>query len=102
MSETRAGRGDGRKYPADNAFAATSLNTFVQLVANNLGSTLVPKMALEPLLAQQQELIAVPLAEPGPHRTIAFLVRPNYTRMASIEALRDLVATLLMASSRID
>jgi LysR family hydrogen peroxide-inducible transcriptional activator len=44
-------------------------------------------MALEQLVSQNKKLSAVHLKEPGPHRRIAFILRPNYTRMSSIEAL---------------
>lgn len=70
------------------AFGSTSLHTLVQMVAGKMGSTLVPAMALETLVNPSDELKAVHLNEPGPHRRIAFVVRPNYTGMASIEALR--------------
>src|SRR3990167_1894052 len=70
------------------AFGSTSLHTLVQMVAGKMGSTLVPEMALETLVNPSDELKAIHLNEPGPHRRIAFVVRPNYTGMASIEALR--------------
>jgi LysR family hydrogen peroxide-inducible transcriptional activator len=70
------------------AFGSTSLHTLVQMVAGKMGSTLVPEMALETLVNPSDELKAVHLNEPGPHRRIAFVVRPNYTGMASIEVLR--------------
>jgi LysR family hydrogen peroxide-inducible transcriptional activator len=57
------------------------------MVMGNLGTTLIPEMALEQLIAQNQALSAVHLQEPGPHRRIAFIFRPNYTRLSSIEAL---------------
>lgn len=70
--------------------SATSLNTLVQLVANGLGTTLVPAMAV-PQLVETNPLIAkVPLAEPGPHREIAFVVRPNYPGVKNIELLMEL------------
>lgn len=69
---------------------ATSLMTLVQLVAGDLGSTLIPEMALETLISNNKELIKIPLAEPGPHREIAFIVRPNYSRVKSIELMMDL------------
>lgn len=66
---------------------ATSLTTLIQMVLGNLGTTLVPEMALEQLVAQNRGLSAIHLDEPSPHRRIAFILRPNYTRMSSIEAL---------------
>ena len=75
---------------ANHGFGATSLNTLIQMVAGKLGSTLVPAMALSQLVKQNKDLRAVHLNEPGPHRRIAFIVRPNYSRLASIEALMAL------------
>ncbi len=75
------------KKSATHAVSATSLNTLIQMVLGNLGTTLVPEMALDQLMAQTRELSAIHLNEPSPHRRIAFIVRPNYTRLSSIEAL---------------
>lgn len=72
---------------ANHGFGATSLNTLVQMVLGKVGTTLIPKMALEQLTLQNNTLSAVHLNEPSPHRRIAFIIRPNYTRMSSIEAL---------------
>lgn len=71
----------------DNSFASTSLHTLVQMAAGRLGSTLVPRLALDQLLSGTPELRAVPLQEPGPHRRLAFIVRPNYAGVRSIELL---------------
>lgn len=76
---------------ANHGFGATSLNTLIQMVAGKLGTTLVPAMALQQLIKQNSELSAVHLNEPSPHRRIAFIVRPNYSRLSSIEALMDLI-----------
>lgn len=75
---------------AEHGFGATSLNTLIQMVLGRLGTTLIPAMAMDQLISQNKELIAVHLSEPGPHRRIAFLIRPNFTRMASVEALKDI------------
>ena len=72
---------------ANHGFGATSLNTLVQMVLGGLGTTLIPEMALEQLVTQNKALTAVPVTEPSPHRRIAFIIRPNYTRTSSIEAL---------------
>ena len=75
---------------ANQGFGATSLNTLIQMVLGKLGTTLIPEMAIGPLISQHDELVTVHLAEPGPHRRIAFILRPNYTRSSSIEALIDI------------
>ena len=69
------------------SFNATSLYTLIQMVAGNLGTTLVPQMALDQLIYPQSELIAVHLNEPGPHRRLAFVQRPNYTKTDDVELL---------------
>lgn len=75
---------------ANQGFGATSLNTLIQMVLGKLGTTLIPEMAIDALISQHGELAAVHLKEPGPHRRIAFIFRPNYTRTSSIEALMTL------------
>lgn len=74
---------------ANHGFGATSLTTLIQMVQGNLGTTLIPAMAKDQLIGMNKKLAAVHLDEPGPHRRIAFLVRPNYTRLSSVEALID-------------
>ncbi len=80
---------------ANHGFGATSLNTLIQMVLGKLGTTLIPEMALEQLISQNKQLTAVHLNEPSPHRRIAFIIRPNYTRISSIEALIKLSKTVL-------
>ncbi|TLU61008.1 LysR family transcriptional regulator [Thalassotalea litorea] len=71
----------------NRGLSATSLTTLVQMVAGQLGTTIVPEMALDALVTNSSELKAVHLNEPGPHRTLAFLIRPNYVGTANIECL---------------
>jgi len=68
-------------------FSATSLATLIEMVASGLGTTLVPEIALAQLITQYPMLAAVHLDEPGPHRQLAFIIRPNFNRFSSIEAL---------------
>jgi len=72
---------------SDLSLSSTSLNTLVQMVAGRMGTTLVPAMALDQLLSGNTELKAVHLNEPGPHRKLAFITRPNYPGVKSIELL---------------
>ncbi len=83
---------------ANHGFGATSLQTLVQMVLGNLGTTLVPAMALEQLISQNPQLSAVHLNESSPHRRIAFILRPNYTRTTSIEALIKLFSETLQSA----
>lgn len=71
----------------DTSLAYTSLNMLVQMVAGHMGTTLVPAMALDQLVSANSELSAAHLNEPGPHRKIAFIIRPNYPGVKNIELL---------------
>ena len=79
----------------EQEFSATSLNTLVQMVSGKIGSTLVPRMALEQLVKNNTEIHAVHLNEPGPHRSIAMIVRPNYPRVDDIKLLITLFSQAL-------
>ncbi|TCS43767.1 hydrogen peroxide-inducible genes activator [Reinekea marinisedimentorum] len=84
----------------EKGLAGTSLYTLVQMVAGRMGTTLVPEMALPFLLPQNPELSALKLDEPGPHRRLAFIVRPNYAGLASIELLKKLFIGQLALNSQ--
>jgi LysR family hydrogen peroxide-inducible transcriptional activator len=73
-----------------HSFSATSLSTLIQLVAGQMGSTLVPEIAMQQLVTDNPELASIPLEEPGPHRQLAMAIRPNYPGLANIEALAQL------------
>ncbi|MBU2881761.1 LysR family transcriptional regulator [Psychrosphaera sp. B3R10] len=68
-------------------FQSASLHTLIQMVAGKLGTTLVPQMALDQLITPQSELRALHLNEPGPHRRLAFIVRPNFVKMQDVSEL---------------
>ena len=68
---------------------ASSLNTLIQLVKGKMGTTLVPKMALKELVGSKKDLSISHLDEPGPHREIALITRPNYAGMESVKMLVD-------------
>ncbi|MFT5710193.1 MAG: LysR family hydrogen peroxide-inducible transcriptional activator [Halioglobus sp.] len=86
-----------QEQTANKGFGATSLNTLIQMVLGKQGTTLIPQMAKDPLIAQHESLAAVHLSEPSPHRRIAFILRPNYTRTSSIEALINICKESLSA-----
>ncbi len=71
-------------------FGSSSLNTLIQMVAGRMGTTIVPEMALDQLVSNSNELHAVHLNEPSPHRRIAFIVRPNYAGVTNIEKLMNM------------
>ena len=68
---------------------ASSLNTLIQLVKGKMGTTLVPEMALKELVGNKKDLSISHLDEPGPHREIALIIRPNYAGMESVKVLID-------------
>lgn len=76
-------------------YNATSLNTIIQMVLGHMGTTLIPAMAKEQLTSQHDEISVSHLNVPSPHRRLAFVVRPNFTRMASIEALIEICKNTL-------
>jgi LysR family hydrogen peroxide-inducible transcriptional activator len=47
-------------------------------------------MALDQLIYNESEIRAIHLNEPGPHRTIALIIRPNYVRTNELTMLRDI------------
>ena len=54
-----------------------------------MGTTLVPKMALKELVVNKKDLSISHLDEPGPHREIALITRPNYAGMENVKMLVD-------------
>ncbi|WP_201586503.1 hydrogen peroxide-inducible genes activator [Psychrobacter jeotgali] len=72
-----------------SSFSEASLNTLIQMALANMGTTLVPEMALDQLHLENQNAVAVPLAEEGPHRHIAFVTRLNYARVDDVNLLGD-------------
>ncbi|WP_286235040.1 hydrogen peroxide-inducible genes activator [Thalassotalea sediminis] len=79
-----------REQKQNTEFDSASLHTLVQMVAGKLGTTLVPQMALDQLIHDESELRAIHLNEPGPHRTISLITRPNYVRTNEIILLKTL------------
>ena len=69
---------------------ASNLNTLIQLVANNMGTTLVPTMSVKYLIGNNPELKKSLLKEPGPHRELAIIVRPTYIFTENITLLQKL------------
>jgi len=61
-------------------FRASSLNTLVQMVANGVGITLLPAVAMEAELRGTRSVCARRFSKPRPYRTIALAWRPNSAR----------------------
>ena len=85
-----------------SSFSDASLNTLIQMALANMGTTLVPEMALDQLHLQNQNAVAVPLAETGPHRRIAFVTRLNYARVDDVNLLGDVFKTALTTDAKPD
>ena len=73
-----------------NSFAGSSLHTLIQMVANKLGTTLVPQIALDQLTHNQSELVVLPLKEKGPHRTLSIITRPCYPQVNDVLLLKQI------------
>ena len=69
----------GRR-PAGTDVTATSLHTLVEMVANGLGVTLIPDMALRAKLLKGSELVARPLSGGKPGRRIGLIWRKTSAR----------------------
>ncbi|PHR84917.1 MAG: LysR family transcriptional regulator [Colwellia sp.] len=89
-----------KKQNAD--FDSASLHTLIQMVAGKLGTTLVPQMALDQLIYNESELRTIHLNEPGPHRTIALVIRPNYVRAHELILLKDIFIKQLTNKCNVD
>jgi LysR family hydrogen peroxide-inducible transcriptional activator len=74
---------------------ATSLTTLMPMVMAGMGSTLIPSIAYKQLAGPYPEIATLTLNEVGPHRSLAFILRPNYSGSKSIEALIALCKQVL-------
>ncbi len=83
-------------------FRATSLETLRQMVAANVGITLLPVLAVKPPVAASQDLRLLPFRAPAPSRRIAMVWRRSSAMsefLVSLAAVfRDLPAGLLTTS----
>lgn len=78
-----------------SSFANASLNTLIQMAMANMGTTLVPQIALTQLNKQNSQVAFVPLDEQGPHRRLAFVTRLNYARVDEVSLLGQIFAEAL-------
>jgi len=72
---------------ASGGFGTNSLYTMVEMVANGLGVTLLPEIALSSGLAKSSAIELRPLKSDGPGRELALVWRKSYKRDADIAAL---------------
>ncbi|ACP24177.1 transcriptional regulator, LysR family [Sinorhizobium fredii NGR234] len=72
------------------SFGATSMATLLQMVANGMGMTLIPEIAI-PSEAARNAIRIVPFAEPGPAREIGLIWRRSNPRRRDMEALGEAI-----------
>ncbi len=78
-----------------NPFTATSLHTLVQMVANGLGTTFIPQMAIEHGLLENQNLVIIDPPGQQAYREIGLIWRPSSSRSHTFNLLADLVSEML-------
>ncbi|GAL08600.1 hydrogen peroxide-inducible genes activator [Photobacterium aphoticum] len=79
-----------------NPFTATSLHTLVQMVANGLGTTFIPQMAIDHGLLHNQNLVVVePPGQEEAYREIGLVWRPTSSRTRTFHQLATIVEGLL-------
>ncbi|WP_089139466.1 hydrogen peroxide-inducible genes activator [Vibrio rumoiensis] len=78
-----------------NPFSATSLHTLVQMVANGLGTTFIPQMAIDHGLVDNQNIVVIEPPGKSAYRKIGLIWRPSSNRIATFETLADVVEGLL-------
>lgn len=82
-----------QKANSVNTLGASSFATIMRMVANGLGVTLLPEMAVA-TEAHSQEVRLLHLADPAPMRTLALGWRKSSSRKRDFEALGELIRTL--------
>ena len=70
-------------------FHATSMETLRQMVAANVGITLMPILSVKPPIAQTSNLVTKKFASPAPSRTIAMVWRNSSALSDFLRALAD-------------
>ncbi len=71
----------------NGGFAATSLNTLVQMVSSGLGVSLLPAMAVEAGLARGDDIVVRPLKSDHAYRDIVVVWRAGSSRAAEARLL---------------
>lgn len=76
-------------------FGATSMPTLLQMVAHNMGQTLLPEIAIEAETSRNPTIRIVPFGAPEPSRSIALYWRKAWDRQADMQAFGDVVRTVM-------
>ena len=74
---------------ASATMIGTSLHTLVQMVDNDLGLTMLPKMAVDAGILNGTDVVARPLKSKNATREIALIWRKNSPRRADFELLAE-------------
>src|ERR1700704_4256542 len=82
----------------NEVFQATSLRTLIQMVAAELGITLMPQIAVESELASTRNVVIRPLSPDKPFRTLVLAWRPTSARGAEFRILGNLIRECLIAA----
>lgn len=80
-----------RRIENINTFGASSLSTLVQMVANGLGMTLLPELAV-PLESRRGDIRLMRFADPEPQRVIGLAWRKSSPRKRHFEELGRMIA----------
>lgn len=78
-----------------NPFTATSLHTLVQMVANGLGTTFIPQMAIDHGILDNQNLVVIDPPGQEAYREIGLVWRPTSSRSRTFHRLAEIVEGLL-------
>ncbi|GAD81163.1 hydrogen peroxide-inducible genes activator [Vibrio ezurae] len=78
-----------------NPFTATSLHTLVQMVANGLGMTFIPQMAIDHGLLAKHALTVIDPPGKQAYRDIGLVWRPSNTRTETFMQLAQVIKKLL-------
>jgi LysR family hydrogen peroxide-inducible transcriptional activator len=84
----------------NEVFQATSLRTLVQMVAAELGITLMPQIAVESELASSRNVVVRPLSPDEPFRTLVLAWRSTSSRGAEFRMLGNLIRECLTGTKR--
>src|SRR3984957_19134715 len=79
----------------NEVFQATSLRTLFQMVAAELGITLMPQIAVEPELASTRNVVIRPLSSDKPFRTLVLAWRSTSSRGAEFRVLGNIIRECL-------
>ena len=82
-----------------DTFGTTSLSTIVQMVANGLGVTLLPRISLE-TEARRGNIQVLPFAPPEPRRNIGLAWRQSSPRKPDFRELGRIIQRLHLESGR--